>query len=54
MSPELRTGIAMAAFFVALTPAGEPDGQWSDWESNTELGPRRNCGECGHEWESDQ
>lgn len=42
----------MQSFFVKLSD-GEPAGQWRDWESNSELGPQRSCGDCGHEWEAD-
>lgn len=44
----------MAAFFVSLNSDGDPEGQWIDWQSNTELGPMRMCSECGQEWESDE
>jgi DNA-directed RNA polymerase subunit M/transcription elongation factor TFIIS len=43
----------MASFFVPLKN-GEPDGDWRDWQSDTELTPQRSCADCGHEWESDE
>jgi hypothetical protein len=45
-------GGKMPAFWVPLNEAGEPIGEWADWEGETEMemGPERCCFECGHEW----
>lgn len=41
----------MAAFWVSLDKNGEPEGQWRDWESNSEITEKRICSTCSHEWE---
>lgn len=43
----------MEAFWVNMKN-GTPVGQWGDWRSCTELGPSRQCNDCGHEWEGDE
>ena len=35
-----------AAFLVSLDKDGNPVGQWSDYESSTELTYTRYCGDC--------
>lgn len=42
----------MASFFVPLDQDGEPDGDWNDWNGESELTPTRTCHKCDHEWES--
>ena len=42
----------MLSFMVPLDHKdGTPDGEWNDWESNTELGEKRYCSDCDEEWE---
>ncbi len=41
----------MEAFWVPLGEDGEPDGEWVDWESSTEVGDKRLCGRCQTEFE---
>lgn len=41
----------MIGFYVSLDNQGYPKGQWSDYESQSELSDMRSCGDCGHEWE---
>ena len=40
----------MQAFWVTVTADGGLEGEWSDYESCTELGDERLCRCCGHEW----
>ena len=40
-----------AAFWVKLDSAGEPIGQWRDWQSETEITEKRTCLRCDHEFE---
>lgn len=43
----------MHAFFVPLVN-DEPKQDWSrSVASETELGSKRNCADCGHEWEAE-
>ena len=40
----------MQAFWVALDESGDMQGEWSDYQSATEMGPERICYECDHEF----
>lgn len=40
----------MESFWVPLAADGSPDGQWIDWQSETEVGEKRLCYDCEHEW----
>jgi len=40
----------MAAFWVSLASDETMEGQWSDYESATEIGDERLCSECSHEF----
>ena len=46
-------GGLMESFYVVLGADGSPVGQWTDWDSETELGSGRLCYDCGHEWDLD-
>lgn len=43
----------MAAFWVRVTADGGLIGQFSDYSSDTEIGPERMCTECEHEFGAD-
>lgn len=47
-------GGLMQSFFVPLNADGDPEGDWNDWSSESELGEWRICYECNYEWESDR
>lgn len=40
----------MESFWVPLNGDGEPDGDWNDWSSETELSEKRMCYDCGEEF----
>lgn len=44
-------GGLMESFWVPLNGDGEPDGEWNDWSSETELGEKRMCYDCEQEFE---
>lgn len=41
------------SFWVPLCEDGMPEGQWRDWESNTQLSEQRQCSSCFYEWSAD-
>lgn len=43
----------MEAFWVMLDQDDQPEGQWQDWEGCTEIGDKRMCTECEHEFEAE-
>jgi hypothetical protein len=48
-----KLGGLMEAFWVPIDNEGEMLGQWSDYSSETEVGDKRICYDCGHEFEID-
>lgn len=44
-------GGLMESFWVPLKEDGEPDGDWEDWSAETEVGEKRMCYDCEHEFE---
>lgn len=43
----------MAAFWVPLNDDGTPEGQFSDYESDTELTGELMCSHCDYTWNDD-
>ena len=43
----------LMASFWAVLENNEPKCQWRDLHSETELTEKRNCSDCGHEWDSE-
>ena len=48
-----KLGGLMEAFWVPIDRDGVMLGQWSDYSSETEVGEKRICYDCGHEFEID-
>lgn len=45
-----HVGGLMQAFWVPLQDDDSPDGDWNDWNGDSELGAQRMCYDCEHEW----
>jgi hypothetical protein len=43
----------MESFWVPIDDEGQMLGQWCDYSSETEVGDKRLCYNCGHEFEID-
>lgn len=40
----------MQSFFVPITEDGDMEGEWIDYQSETEIGEERICYDCDHEF----
>lgn len=41
----------VGSFYAPIDRDGELEGQWSDYQSSTELTGEKMCRKCDHEWE---
>jgi len=44
----------VASFWAALDDEGEMKHEWQEYQSATEVTPKRMCFGCEHEWEGDE